>query len=156
MKTWILSIVGVIFLNIMLDIVSPEGKTNAFIKSIFIIMFMYVILSPIIRLIKNVEDIDYSKYFIAIEGISNNEETEQIISELQLKIQEYIAKNGINGVNVKIDGRVSNNEVDISNVNVDLSNIVLNIKDKHINKYKLITELIMDIVEVGEEQIIYV
>ena len=156
MKVWILSIVGVIFLSVMLDIVCPEGKTNIFIKSIFVLMFMYVILLPIIKLIKNTDMLDLTKYLNVVEiDIRDTDEFEQIINELEIKIQEYVSENGIGGVVFEISGNVSKNNVEIKEIKVDLSNTVLNEENVHIDKYKLITKLIMDMVEVGEEQIVY-
>ena len=35
MTKWLLSILGVVFLAVLLDIVYPNGKTNKFCKSIF-------------------------------------------------------------------------------------------------------------------------
>ena len=50
MREWILSIIGVVFIDLILDVLLPSGKTTAFIKSILAIAFMYVIISPIFRL----------------------------------------------------------------------------------------------------------
>ena len=152
MSAWILSIVGVVFLNIMLNAIVSDGKTSIFIKSIFAIVFMYVLVTPIIKLIKNIDNVDYSKYF---ENVVEDDEKDHIINELQLKLQEYLAKHGVGGVNIEIMGNISKNGDGIDKINVDLSNVVLNNYDKHIDKYKLITKLIMDIVRVSEEQIVY-
>lgn len=51
MTSWLLSIVGVVFLGVMIDVIAPSGKTNSIIKTMFAIMLIYVVLSPIISLI---------------------------------------------------------------------------------------------------------
>ena len=53
MTAWILSIIGVVFLGVLFDVICPGGKTNSFIKSIFSIIFMYVVMTPIIRLVSD-------------------------------------------------------------------------------------------------------
>lgn len=63
MKAWILSIVGVIFAGVIIEIIIPEGKTNAFIKSIFAIVFMYIIMSPVINIINDTNMLDFSEIF---------------------------------------------------------------------------------------------
>ena len=50
MSAWLMSIVGVVFLGVMIDIITPEGKTNAFIKSIFAVFVVYIIVSPIVTM----------------------------------------------------------------------------------------------------------
>jgi len=63
MKAWILSIVGIMFIGVIIEIIMPEGKTNTFIKSMFAIVFMYVVMSPIINLIKDANFIDFNEIF---------------------------------------------------------------------------------------------
>ncbi len=35
MRGWILSIVGIVFIGVILDIILPDGKTSKYIKHIF-------------------------------------------------------------------------------------------------------------------------
>ena len=59
------------------------------------------------------------------------------------------------GVDVEVKGYSTNKDIIISEINVDISNIGILEKDEHINKYKLITMLIKEKVEVDEKNIIY-
>ena len=151
MRAWILSIIGVVFIGIMLEVISPEGKTNAFIKSIFAIVFMYVVITPIINLIKNQDKIDFSN----IIQTEHNDYSEQTLTEIKLKIETHLASNGFNGVEVEVVGVSTEEYTKVQKVQVDLSNLVLNSGDEHINKYKLITELIMSVVDIDKENIVY-
>lgn len=60
MSGWILSIVGIIFANVICEIIMPEGKTSSFIRSILVIIFMYVMLTPIINWINGDNLITFS------------------------------------------------------------------------------------------------
>ena len=151
MNSWLLGIIGVVFLGVMLEAVLPEGRTNAFIKSIFIILFIYVVMNPIIKLIKNNDLIDFSQVF----SVKQDEYLEQLKLELKYKIENHLYTNGVEGVYVEIEGNVVNNDIKINKINVNISNIVINKQDEHIDKYKLITGLIMDIVKVDKESIVY-
>lgn len=58
MTAWLLSIVGVVFLSVMIDVVAPSGKMNGIIKTMFAIILIYVVMTPVIKLLKsgNVSD----------------------------------------------------------------------------------------------------
>ena len=150
MNSWILGIVGVAFLGVMLEVVIPEGKTNVFIKSIFSLMFIFVVMSPIINLVKS-SNIDISGIF----GQYDDDYYEHSSLEIKSKIENQLKQNGIEGVFVEIDGYMSNNDLVINRLYVNLSNMVINERDEHIDKYKLITGLIMEVVKVSEENIVY-
>ena len=53
MAGWMLSVVGIIFASVILELIIPDGKTNSFIKSILVIIFMYVVLTPVIDWVNN-------------------------------------------------------------------------------------------------------
>ena len=96
MTAWLLSIVGVVFLGVMVDIISPSGKTGGFIKSMFAIFLVYVVITPIVKLAKNGEfKIDEDYNFKIIE------------TDLSVKERECCYKNMVLGdassVNVSKD-----------------------------------------------------
>ena len=152
MNGWILGIIGVVFLGVLIDIVAPEGKTNSFIKSIFALVFLYVLMNPIFTLLKNQDFIDISHFF---QG-NISDESEQAMIETKFVIENHLIENGVRGVFVEVLGYRSNECDIIEEVRVDLSNLVLLNNNQHIDKYKLITELIIDVVNIDRENIIYV
>ena len=50
MTSWLLGIIGVIFLGVLLDIMYPNGKTNVFCKGVFGLFAVVVLITPIIKL----------------------------------------------------------------------------------------------------------
>ena len=50
MSAWLLSVIGVVFLAVLLDFVYPNGKTNAFCKSIFGIFAMIMLIYPLVKI----------------------------------------------------------------------------------------------------------
>ena len=150
MGGWILGIVGVVFLGVMFDIIMPNGKTNLFIKSIFVLVFMYVLMNPILKLVK-ATGLDVSKIFIAEE----DERLQHLKQESKLKIENYLCEKGVDGVIVEVDGYSTSNDFIINKIQVNISNLVINENVTHINKYKLITGLIMEVVNVSEEDVVY-
>ena len=58
---YLLSIVGVVFLLVVVELVLPDSKISKYIKSIFSIFIVVVIITPIVKLVKN--DWDWNSIF---------------------------------------------------------------------------------------------
>ena len=82
MRAWILSICGVVFLGVMIDVISPNGKMNTFIKSIFSLVFIFVLVTPIVRYINGKHD-----YQINI-NLAQDDELINVITDQQIKLLE--------------------------------------------------------------------
>ena len=61
MLTYIVSVAGVSVLTVLLDIILPEGNMNKYIKSVFSVLVIIVVVSPVVRVIRS--DIDYDALF---------------------------------------------------------------------------------------------
>lgn len=61
MTGWIMSIVGVVVIGVLIDVLTPEGESNKYIKGVYALIVVLVIASPIAKALKS--DIDFSKYF---------------------------------------------------------------------------------------------
>jgi stage III sporulation protein AF len=153
MTAWIISIVGIVLLGVLIEIIIPDGKTNGFIKSIFSIIFMFVVISPIIKLINKSDTIDLTN--IEFNESKNNNLTEQKLTEIKFQIENHLRENGVEGADVEVMGYSTNKDIIINQINVEVNNLVILNKDEHINKYKLITKLIKEKVEVDEKNIVY-
>ena len=150
MTVWLLSIVGIVFLGVMVDVVAPSGKTNAFIRSMFAVFLIYVVIAPVVKYFKSASQVDFSKSYF-----ESSDETNLKISEAEHKITRLMLDNQINGVDVKILGYVSKDKIVAKKVILNGAKSVLNCTDEHIDKYKLITELIQSVVMVNKEDIVY-
>lgn len=149
MNSWLLSIVGIVFLCVLFDIVYPNGKTNTLCKSIFGIFSVFVMISPLVK-------IDFDN---AIESTVVNEILIENINKAKdenerLKIIELLKENGIEGVNVEIVSILNYNEYEIKNIYVDTTNLVLTENITNINKYEVIANKIAEIVDIDLERII--
>ena len=149
MNSWLLSIVGIVFLCVLFDIVYPNGKTNTLCKSIFGIFSVFVMISPLVK-------IDFDN---AIESTVVNEILIENINKAKdenerLKIIELLKENGIDGVNVEIVSILNYNVYEIKNIYVDTTNLVLTENITNINKYEVIANKIAEIVDIDLERII--
>lgn len=150
MSSWLLGIIGVIFLGVLLDIVYPNGKTNAFCKSIFGIFAVAIIISPIFKM--KLESINLDKNFIdetLVESINASKS-----NNYKLIIEKKLGDNDVQGVCVEIQGNSIENEYSIENIYVDTSEIVLTKNLTNINKYEVITNIILETIDIEKERII--
>ena len=59
MSGWLIGIVGVVSLGVLIEVLLPEGENSKYIKGIFSIIVIFVIISPLPKLAKG----DYVKGF---------------------------------------------------------------------------------------------
>lgn len=149
MSAWLLSVIGVVFLAVLLDFVYPNGKTNAFCKSIFGIFAMIMLIYPLVK-------IDISSLSqTSMSYISLEEEIRKSKDEYyRLKLENTFSNENIIGVSVEIDSKMKDNVYYISNVFVDIGSMVLSQDLEHKNKYEVIEELILKTINVDKENII--
>lgn len=149
MSAWLLSVIGVVFLAVLLDFVYPNGKTNAFCKSIFGIFAMIMLIYPLVK-------IDISSLSqTSMSYISLEEEIRKSKDEYyRLKLENTFSNENIIGVSVEIDSKMKDNDYYISNVFVDIGSMVLSQDLEHKNKYEVIEELILKTINVDKENII--
>ena len=151
MTAWILSIVGCAFLGVMIDIVSPNGSLNKFIKSIFALFLVFVLMGPI----KNFITTKTSGLGEISVGIKEDEEflikyNQNLAIQYEREINKRLVASGIDGVSISILINLSNVEFEIIEVAVWLENLVLNENINHNNKYEKIEKVIKEVV--GDEQ----
>ena len=152
---YVLSIVGVVFLGVMVDVVAPEGKMNAFIKSIFSLFLLFVMLKPVVNIFSGgkLEKLFNSEFQLQEDYLETI--NEQKLREYEHKIVSRLEAKGVSNLYVEIKGDLTKENGEIEKVYINTQNIVLNGKDKHINKYEVITECVKEILGVGSEVIIY-
>lgn len=156
MSTWILSIVGMAFLGVMIDVVSPSGAINKFIKSIFSVLVLFVLVSPIKNLLTKSEiDINQvSNELIEDKNFLFNY-NQNLASSYENRIEDRLNQEEINGVDVVILLDLTKDEFEIQEVSVYIQNLVLTDKITHKNKYEKIKEAITSVLNVSKEIVFY-
>lgn len=145
MKTWIISISAIVFITSIFGIIVPDSKIGKLIKSVFSILIIFVIISPIAN-IKN-QDVSFENFINTSEIVYQNDYLDFIANkkakELENESKKIIENLGVNNVFVNICYMHNNLEKFIvKSVEVNLKNAVI-ISDKaHINiKEQIRTEL---------------
>ena len=145
---WLLGVIGVIFLGVLFDLIYPNGKTNAFCKSVFGIVSVIMILTPIF----NIRFDSINEDFVDNSIIKSINEAR--CDNLKNQIINYLSSKKIDGVDVEIFLNVKNNEFDIENIYVDATNLVLTENITNINKYEVISNEVFNVTKIDKDRII--
>lgn len=153
MSGYILSILGIVIAGIFIDIIVPTGGINKYIKSIYSIFVVAVILSPVIKFFAKSKDltINYKDYEIN-EKLMNYIHKKQV-EETEIKIETDLDSNGFSNIDIVITFSVKNNELIYNSCLVNLKNMVIDKKNQHINKYEFIQEIVQKHTKLIKEEI---
>ncbi len=157
-SAYLLSIVGVVFLLVIIDLILPDSKISKYIKSIAAVFVVAVIASPIVKLVNS--NWDWHSLFVGSEyqideNILNNI-NQQNIKVLEDEITNYLTEQGFEGVEVMVNANFTENELKISYIYVNLCDLVINENLEHIDYYTKIKELITQQINIeGDKIIIY-
>ena len=122
MKEWIMSITGIIVFGVLLDVVLPHGKTAKYIKGIFAVLVVYVIVSPLPKLVKSgvkwAESFDETSFDFSLGDGGSFAGFGENLQNISEKTEKMLEVNGISGVKIapRTDGYGN-----VSYVNVDFS-----------------------------------
>ncbi len=155
MSGYILSILGIVIVGVLVDIVVPSGTINKYIKSIYAIFVLAVILSPVIKFLSNTHDIN-----VNITGYEINEDLMNYINtnkikSLETNIVNKLKDEGFDGIDIKINYSIESNELMINSCTVNMQNLVITSDKQHINKYEFIIEVVREYTNLADEEIIF-
>ncbi len=155
MSGYILSILGIVIVGVLVDIVVPSGTINKYIKSIYAIFVLAVILSPVIKFLSNSHDIN-----VNITGYKINEDLMNYINTNKIKsietnIENKLKDEGFDGIDIKINYSIESNELMINSCTVNMQNLVITSDKQHINKYEFIIEVVREYTNLADEEIIF-
>ena len=154
MSGYVLSILGIVLLGVIIDVIIPSGNISKYIKSVFSIFVVAVIISPVVNFLSNKNGIklEYDNYEMdkqlieyIFEKRTENEEN---------KIEIYLKDNGFDGIDINLNYSINNNELDYISCTVNLKNLVISADKQHINKYEFITKTVKDFTNLTDEEIV--
>ncbi|MBE5756651.1 MAG: hypothetical protein E7342_02510 [Clostridiales bacterium] len=143
MKNYLLEIVVIVFIMAISSLILSEGRLKFFIKSIYSITLILVIISPIIKM-KNTEvnfdlflenEIVFDQNFLDYVNNKKDENYKEILDKILLNM-------GINRATFEFV--LDKEENSIEKIFIDLKNAVIENKDEHINIVKEIEDKIKE------------
>ena len=149
MSSWLLSITGVIFLGVLFDLIYPNGKTNTLCKTIFGVVAVVVMITPILNI-----DLDKLTLGGSVNQQLINNLEEAKIQSIKTRIDTHLKSCGISGVIVKIDIILSEDEFFIDKIYLDTTNLVLTENVTNINKYEVIIKEVSSLLKIESEKVV--
>ena len=153
MTKWILSIVGMSFLGVVVETILPNGKLNKFIKSMFSLFLLFVIISPLPKIFN--KDISLSNnYDYKMDEVLLTNINQRKLNNYEKAIIDNLVKKGVSGVSIQFDADTTKSNLNIQKIYVDVCNIVLKNNAKHINITDTIVEVITSIINISKEGVV--
>lgn len=157
MQSYILSLLGIVLISVLIEIILPSGQTAKYIKSIFSIFVVYVLINPIVVMLK--KDFDLSNY-VNQGNIEINETLLKNIYKDQIEakskdIEDTLKDEGYEGTKVSIVYKIVANSIVLEKVKINLDNLVITSPNTNINKYQHIRQVVARSVAIDEEDILF-
>lgn len=155
--SWILSVVGIVIIGVLVDLILPEGEMQKYIKAVFSIFVVFVLISPVLKI--DITQIDFNKFIYNDNSVNINEEylknyNNQYKLSLENTCETTLKSNGYANVDVEILINLSTTKFEIEKVYLNLKNLVINSNSVHIDKYKEIKSIIISILGVDENMVV--
>lgn len=154
---WVLQIVGVVILSVLVDIIIPEGQTSKYIKSIFSVVVILVIVSPIPKLISmefSVEEVfkDEQVEYVDEQFLEFYKEiqTTQIINNItaMLENSDYKVKS------INVETNPNKTDLELQKILIILNKKGINWENGHINITEKVRQIVLSIVNINEESVV--
>ena len=155
MKEYILSVLGIVIVGVFVDVIVPNGAINKYIKSIYSIFVVAVMLNPLFNLLKNTKDftIKYQDFEVNVNLLNYIYKTR--IAEQEKELENTLKEQGFVNVDIIVNFSIENDELIYNSCEINLKNLVINEDKQHINKYDFITNLVMESTNLTEEEIVF-
>ena len=158
-SSWVISIVGVVLLSLIADIMLPEGQINKYIKSVFAIITVFVIVSPLPTFFSNFSQ-HTDDFFVSDEKFAINED---FLGELRFEkqrekeilLKNVFEQNGFKNVGISIICDNQSVVFEIKTICLDIKNVVIQNEDKNINIKDKLCQLVYSAVGINADEVVF-
>lgn len=156
-SSWIISIVGIVILGVLVDLILPEGQMQKYIKSIFSIIVVLTMVSPLLQI--DIDKIDFDRFIYNETSVELNDNYLKNYNEdykiaLENLLIENLKEKGFSGVIVAISYNLSNTNFEIEKVELNIKNLVINTNQVHIDKYKEMRAIVVNMLNIKENIVV--
>lgn len=154
MSGYILSILGIVIAGVLIDIIMPSGTINKYIKSIYSIFVVAVLLNPLIKFLHKNHNftVKYKDYEINTNLIDYIYQSK--VNSLEINIEKLLEDNGFKQVDIIFDYSIENDELIYKSCTLNLKNMVIDADKQHINKYEYIKDIVKQNTNLKDGEII--
>lgn len=142
MYNYVLSILGIVIAGVLIDVIVPSGSINKYIKSIYSVFVVAILLNPLIKFLNKNHNfnIKYEQY--EINDNLSNYIFKMRATSLETNIEKMLDEKGFKHIDIKINFSIENYEIKYNSCYANIENMVIDEDNLHINKYDYIKEVI--------------
>ena len=151
MTGYILSVLGIVVAGVFIDVLLPSGTISKYIKGIYSIFVVAVLISPITKLLDKDFKLSYTQIQTdekLLNYIYNNRAKSQ-----ESDLEEYFEVEGFKGVDIQLEFSIENDTLIYNACKINLKNLEINADKQHINKYEFIKSTVTNATNLTEEEI---
>ena len=154
MTGYILSILGIVIAGVFIDIIIPSGTINKYIRGIYSIFVVAVLISPVVGFLNKNHDftVKYEEY--GVEGELLSYIYKMRTHSLETELENLLDNEGFSKVDVILEFSIENNDLIYNSCSINLKNLVITADKPHINKYEFIKSVIKENTNLADEEII--
>lgn len=120
---WLLAIAGVVLLSVLSEFILPEGGINRYVKVIFAIFTLFVVISPLPALLNKQIDFTFPNYDYALQEDYLHKVNLSKLSAIEEDLSYEIEASGLKNVSVSISANAYCESLDIYEVVVNLDKV---------------------------------
>lgn len=136
MSEWLIGIVGIISLGLLLEILIPEGQTSKYVKGAFSLLVIFVVISPIPKLLGGEYDFNFEGVSYEVDKDYLVYATNEYTSTLEGDLETILKNEGILSDVKIVTKKGSVRDVDIVEIKIYLSGIDENDRNTYITRVK--------------------
>lgn len=155
---YLLGILAVCLMAVVVELILPENEMAKYIKGIFAFVFIFVIISPIPKILSldfSMQDLVKTSKATKVDDNFLNMLNTSKKDELEKNVFNLLEQHGFYDVDVLITTKNDGFLMKLDKVYIDLTNSVLKKENQHINKYTTIKDLLTTHTQIIEEQIVF-
>ena len=154
-SVWAFSIAGIVVVGVLADLLLPEGNMHAYLKSIFSIFTVFVIVYPLPKLINS--QLDFAQVF-SLPQETVSEDIQQGVSQrmqlaLEQALQQKLSEKGF-WTDVRVEGTFSATETTFEKIRIIIQKSEYDESVENINKQEAVRTIVMDCVPIEKERIL--
>ena len=159
-SAWVLSIACIICVSVLVELVLSSGQMNKYIKGIFSFVVLFVIISPVPKLLNMNLDgdgfLDYGNVQVDEDYIAQINMDK--LTALTESTESAIAQRGYENSIVSLEADIFSTSFKVKSANIDLSGLVITSNAQHkdiVGIREEITVLVKTLLNLSEEEVYF-
>ena len=140
--------------GVLIEIIIPSGEINKYIKGIFSIFVVAVLLSPLVNFLNKTNNFSFEFQEQQIDQKLLNYIYSSKAKSLETLLETILFEQGFENVDIVLEFSIENDTLKYNSCKINLKNMVILPDKQHINKYEFIKEVVKENIDISEERII--